>query len=322
VRRKLELVLIVLLLVALTGCFGLLKPGNPEELDLKAEKSSIILGGTNTLTVVGKDARGRSVAVEPAADAWSVEPADAGTITPDAKNPAEAVFKANEEFEGGEVTVKVTWEDLEAEITFEVKAVVITGVWAYNDIKDQDGAYKTDPKVNPNHKDGARQAPEESEGSGFARCYSTGAVFIDWLYGGHWISWDIDVPAAGEYALVLRYSCPLNDEDQQHRVRTLTIDGEDYGTFEFTKTPENRWGNEPKHWGVQVIPGITIEEAKTIELKLTHAGPDGQAGQSTALAYLALVSPPDVEIDEEFLLEIEQKLCIERDPNKEWNQEQ
>ena len=90
----------------------------------------------------------------------------------------------------------------------------------------------------------------------------------------------------------------------------MTIDGEEIVTFEYAKTDSNKWGNEPQHWSFVVVPGITIDEAKTIELKLTHTAPPGK-GESTALAYLALVSPPNVEIDEEFLLEIEQVLGIE-----------
>jgi len=101
----------------------------------------------------------------------------------------------------------------------------------------------------------------------------------------------------------------------------LTIDGEEIVTFEYAKTDSNKWGNEPQYWSFVVVPGITIDEAKTIELKLTPTAPPGK-GESTALAYLALVSPPNVEIDEEFLLEIEQVLGIERDLSKDWNPQQ
>ncbi len=316
-KRRLELVMVLVLLVAFTGCFG----GGKEErilaeLELSAVEEAIARGGTNTITVVGKDAKNRTMTVKPEADAWSFEPAEAGTLAPAPNDQTSVVFTAAEDWTGT-VTVKIEFEGFSAETTFEVSPIVITGVWAYRDIKAQDGSYKDDPNVHQNHANGARQATEDTPG--FARCYSHGAVFIDWLYGGHWISWDIDVPAAGEYVLVVRYSCPVEDVNQ--RRRTLTIDGEEIVTFEYAKTDSNRWGNEPQHWSFVVVPGITIDEAKTIELKLTHTAPPGK-GESTALAYLALVSPPNVEIDEEFLLEIEQVLGIERDLSKNWNPQQ
>ncbi|MGB4615524.1 MAG: hypothetical protein WBI59_05730 [Limnochordia bacterium] len=316
-KHKYALAVVLVLLVTLSGCFG----GKQEErilaqLDLSAEKESIAQGGSNTITVIGKDAKNRTMTVKPEADAWSFEPAEAGTLAPAPNDQTSVVFTAAEDWTGT-VTVKIEFEGFSAETTFEVSPIVITGVWAYRDIKAQDGSYKDDPNVHQNHANGARQAPEDTPG--FARCYSHGAVFIDWLYGGHWISWDIDVPAAGEYVLVVRYSCPVEDVNQ--RRRTLTIDGEEIVTFEYAKTDSNKWGNEPQHWSFVVVPGITIDEAKTIELKLTHTAPPGK-GESTALAYLALVSPPNVEIDEEFLVEIEQVLGIERDLSKDWNPQQ
>lgn len=63
-RNKLQLVLAVALMLTLTGCLGLLKKeGKLEQLVVTAANALIEPGETNTLKVVGKDAK---------AAAWSL----------------------------------------------------------------------------------------------------------------------------------------------------------------------------------------------------------------------------------------------------------
>ncbi|MGB4472919.1 MAG: hypothetical protein WBJ07_08480, partial [Limnochordia bacterium] len=74
-RNKLQLVLIAALVLALTGCFGLInKEGKLEQLQLKADNLVVEPGDTVTLTVVGKDEKGRNVIIEPTTDSWSYTP--------------------------------------------------------------------------------------------------------------------------------------------------------------------------------------------------------------------------------------------------------
>ena len=64
---------------------------------------------------------------------------------------------------------------------------------------------------------------------------------------------------------------------------------------------------------------FTIDKAGTVVLKLTLVRDGRKTG--VVVAYLALVSPPELEINEEFLLEIEAALGIERD-QVFWNPQQ
>lgn len=61
-----------------------------------------------------------------------------------------------------------------------------------------------------------------------------------------------------------------------------------------------------------VVPGIVIEQPGTIDLVMTHVGTAGTRQAGVNIAYLALVSPKDVVVDEAFLLKIEEKLNVER----------
>lgn len=306
-----------MLLVTLSGCFG----GKQEErilaqLDLSAEKESIAQGGSNIITVIGKDAKNRTMTVQPTADAWSVEPAEAGNLTPDGSNKSSVVFTAAEGWTG---TIKITidFEGFTAETTFEVSPIVITGAWAYRDIKAQDGPYKTGQQSDLEGVIPVENAPNEG---GYMRGYSAQAAFKQWLWGDHWISWDIDVPAPGDYVLVLRYGIPAGTTIDERRV-AVAIDGVDVYSkdqpFEFSAT--GGWGSKPEQWGFAVTDKFTIDKAGTVELKLTLVRDGRKTG--VVVAYLALVSPPELEINEEFLLEIEAALGIERDPVF-WNPQQ
>ncbi|MGB4187547.1 MAG: hypothetical protein WBK33_07005, partial [Limnochordia bacterium] len=69
-------------------------------------------------------------------------------------------------------------------------------------------------------------------------------------------------------------------------------------------------GKDPSQWGIKVVP-VNIKTAGEIELVLTHAGPPGER-KGVNLAYIALVSPANVTIDDAFVLRIEQVLGVQR----------
>lgn len=300
-RNKLQLVLIAALVLALTGCFGLInKEGKLEQLQLKADNLVVEPGDTVTLTVVGKDEKGRNVIIEPTTDSWSWTPEDAGVLEVDPQDPTKAEFTADENYIG-EVTVKVVYEELEVELSITIEPIEILGVIAYKDLEEQDG-YLESP--NSDDHQGVKPAPETD-----SRGYAYETVFTHWNWPGHWLKWKINVPKAGEYALVLRYA---TKESSPHTDRTLKINGEEiYGPDNPIVLPSTGdFGKDPSQWGIKVVP-VNIKTAGEIELVLTHAGPPGER-KGVNLAYIALVSPANVTIDDAFVLRIEQVLGVQR----------
>lgn len=305
-RNTLQLGLVVALVLALTGCFGFLKPEDAklEQLELTAGAEVVEPGESVTLTVVGKDAKGKNVVIEPTADNWSWEPENAGTLTVDEADPKRAEFTASAEFEG-EVTVKVIYEELEAEVSFNVAEVEILGVKACDYVDQGPGDYEQN-YTNAQQTDdnnGVRKRENDERG------YKALTWFSHWNWPGHWIQWEIEVAEAGDYALVMRYA---TKEVPPYTDRWLKINDEEIhgadNPIEFPST--GGFGDSPEQWGFVVVP-VNIKEPGTIDLILTHAGPEGER-KGLNLAYLALVSPANVTVDEAFLLKIEEAIGVER----------
>ncbi len=137
-ERNISLIAVLVLALALSGCFGFLaKDKELESIELHADYNVIESGDSNLLTLVGKAEDGSTVAVEPTAEAWVLVTDGAGELEPDAENLTRALFTANAD-ENGNVIVKVEYEGLTAEVKFSVAEVNITGAKAM-DFTGQDG---------------------------------------------------------------------------------------------------------------------------------------------------------------------------------------
>lgn len=310
INKKSSLIFLLVVSVLLSGCFGLFGGGDKEidHIEISAGKEGPIEPETSIiLTVIGKAEDNSTITIEPEEDAWVLVTEDAGELVVDENNTATATFTAAEDF-AGMATVKVEYEEFTDEIEIEVIQFIVEGVAAYSGIVDQGSIseeYHYEKSDNELDRDGVNPIDD-------ARGYAEETAFSHWNWYGHWLAWNINVPEAGDYLLVIRYA---TKEESQYTNRTLAINGEEiYGEDDPVELPSTggfAGYGAVDEWGYQVVDGITIEEPGDVEVKLTHAGvPEERKG--TNMAWLALVSPANVVIDDDFIFEIEDRIGIER----------
>lgn len=317
IKRRIGLVVLLVVVMTLTGCFGFLKR-TEKELDHICvsfpDDVEVIEKGTSVeLNVVGRAEDESTVIFEPETVEWTFLPEGAGTLTPDTEAATKAVFTAATDFTG-EVTVKVVADELDAEITFEVVEVFIFGSKAWRDGMEEEALGLQGPG---DEEQNYKNVEQDSDKKGVqmidgTRGYADGTAFSHWNWRGHWIKWNLNVTEPGDYALVIRYA---TKEDSEYTKRTLEINdvvirGKD-DPIELPSTGGFAGDGAVEQWGYQVVEGITIAEAGEISLVLTHAGTAG-ARKGTNLAWIALVSPASIRVDEDFLVRIEEVIGVER----------
>jgi hypothetical protein len=102
-----------------------------------------------------------------------------------------------------------------------------------------------------------------------------GKAISHWDDKGHAISWDVNVPKAGKYQLVVRYCTPKSTK------RALSLNGQDKGTITFSSS--GGFGTSAYEWEHNTFGPYTLPAGKaTIRLENTD-------GQGLNLDYLALV---------------------------------
>ncbi|NOZ19650.1 MAG: hypothetical protein GXP25_01035 [Planctomycetes bacterium] len=105
-----------------------------------------------------------------------------------------------------------------------------------------------------------------------------------WNTKGHWLEWDVDIPKAGDYFLLVRYACPKD------AVRALTIDGKSHGAFHFSAS--GGYGSAyVDNWSLDVLRS---ENGKPKPLRLSQ-GPhrvrfENTDGEGLNLDYLEWVA--------------------------------
>ncbi|HKM18109.1 MAG: hypothetical protein GX228_03120 [Firmicutes bacterium] len=299
--RKAGSIVFLIVALVLVGCAG---DKELHSLVLIAGSSAVEPNMSTVVTVSGAAADGSRVKIEPISEGWVLVTEAAGTLAPDPDDPGKAQFTAAAGYYGDAI-VKYQYEGLEAEITLRVSELVIVGAKAWDFVDQGPGDSSQNYLNSPNSDDhnGVRAIDD-------TRGYAANTAFSHWNWNGHWLKWKLDVPQAGEYALVLRYA---TKEDSQYTKRALTIDGEQVlpGPIELPGTGGFAGSGAVDQWGYQVVRGINIEQAKEIELVLAHAGTPGER-KGTNLAYLALVSPAEFAVDDDFLIRIEEAIGVER----------
>lgn len=162
-----------------------------------------------------------------------------------------------------------------------------------------------------------KNAPKDADQNGVnmvdgARGFAEGTAVSHWNWRGHWLKWNLNVPKAGDYALVI---CYATDEKSDSCLRTLKVNDKvirgDDNPIRMTSTGGFASGGNVSQWGYQVADGITIEAAGEVSVVLTNAGTAG-IRQGTNLAWIALVSPADTPLDDNFIRKIEEAIGVER----------
>lgn len=224
---------------------------------------------------------------------WSLSDASMGELSVAPGDPTRAVFTANPGVFGS-VTVTASGEQGTASLGLFVGEMHIVGARAWN--FDRQGG-------------GEVQSPEN-------RGYGPETVISHWNFGGHWLEWDLDVPATGEYALVIRYA---TNRDPHLTKRELRIDGEvaiPVMTFNntggFAGPASGSDIAQVAQWNTAVFRGVHVEEGRRT-LRITHVGDDPSGSNGLNFAYLALVALGDMELTDALLIEIEKAIGVQRE---------
>lgn len=223
---------------------------------------------------------------------WSLNNPDMGVLAVSAHDPYYAVFTANP-YASGKVEVEVTDSIVTKSVELVIADLAVTGSRGF-DFARQGG--------------GNVQSPDD-------RGYGANTVISHWDYGGHWLEWDINAPKTGEYSLVIRYA---TKRDPHLTKRELKINGNTIipvltfkntggyaGPFEGTDIAD------VSQWATAVFTGISLQQGMNV-IRLTHIGDEPTDSNGLNLAYLALVNPDFVNIDEEILLHIEESINVQR----------
>jgi hypothetical protein len=142
-----------------------------------------------------------------------------------------------------------------------------------------------------------------AEGGGAVRQATTkrgsvGTSFSGWDAIGHWLEWEVNVPAAGAYHLSL---CYCGEQDQAQRL--ITVNGQEQEPFApLVLAATGGWSNSSDDWRLATAANPAVERPLLLMLKaganrirLTNSN-----GRGANLNYLAITSP-DVRPTRELL---------------------
>ncbi len=279
VRNRWALVVIVLLAVILAGC-------KDSPIDLYVDGSTLVKPGNQVVLT--------AVTIEDATLKWSLSNPDMGILAVPTANPNQAIFTANPGVSG---KVKVTVTDFVNSKSVEllITDLTIAGERGWNFARQGGGEV---------------QSPDD-------RGYGPNTVISHWNYGGHWLEWDINIPKADEYVLIIRYA---TKRDPHLTKRELKIGGETVipvmmfkNTHGYAGPLEGSSVAEVSQWDTAVFPGIYLEKGMQA-IRLTHIGDEPTGSNGTNVAYIAFISPDILEITDDILLIIENQIGVQREP--------
>lgn len=198
--------IIVLMIAALflTGCFGA-KTTLDDLATITLSAGDVLIvepGKTIKINAVGRSEDNKSVAIEPV---WSLDVDTKGAIT--GKNPA--VFTAAADATGT-VTITATVNDVSEKITLTIAVPEITNVVAHWGWEPSAQGGETDRVVN--------------KGSATRGGYSAENFFTGFNDPQQWVEWSMNIPEAGQYRLIVRYS---THADAPYVKRNFTLRGLD-----------------------------------------------------------------------------------------------
>lgn len=297
-----KLVVLIVVAILLSGCFG---GSNVErKLDsiiLSAGIQNIVEPGeTIKITAGGKAETGHNMAVEPV---WSLDDETKGTLTQG--NPAEFTAAADA---SGTVTITATVDDVSEDITLTIAVMEMTNVvarwgWEPNDYGGPDG-----------------QEVRATDEGVFRGGYSSEYFFIGYNDPGQWVEWDMAIPEAGKYRLVVRYSTHA-DPSFVRRNFTLREVGEDLANAYIDETydlPSGRVDNDSDdkdndEWMFYLSDILELKEGEqSLRMKFVD-NPDDESNQFSNVLMVAFVAadPEEAMFDEaEYIAELDGSLGL------------
>lgn len=284
-RSKVLFIIFAFVTLLLVSC------SDPNTINLVMDGNNIVLPGEQVeiFAEVGEEITELS---------WQLSDHSMGILAVSSENPNKAIFTASKGVFGS-VIITASSDVNSDSIEFIIGELNIAGSRAWNFARQGGGEV---------------QSPDN-------RGYGSNTVISHWNHGDHWLEWDLTVPKAGEYALILRYATV---RDPHLTKRELKVNGEvviPVMTFNNTggyAGPES--GTDValvSHWDTAVFAGIDLE-AGTQSIRLTHIGDEPAGSNGTNLAYLALVSLGDLELIDSLLLLIESEIGVQREL-RHWN---
>ncbi len=276
-KNRLVVLFVMLIAITLVGC-------KDEAIELYVEGSTLVKPGNQVVLT--------AVAAEDVTLKWSLSNPDIGILAIPPENSNQAIFTANPGV-FGRVEVTVTDFADSKSVELLIADLTIAGERGWNFARQSGGEV---------------QSPDN-------RGYGPNTVISHWNYGGHWLEWDINIPKADEYMLLIRYA---TKRDPHLTKRELKVNGETVipvmmfkNTGGYAGPLEGSSTAEVAQWETAVFPGIYLDEG-VAAIRLTHIGDEPTGSNGTNVAYIAFVSP-NIEIIDDMLLIIENSIGVQRE---------
>lgn len=254
-------------------------------INIEVQGSTLVQPGNQVILVASSD--------EVTTPVWTLSDQNMGVLTVSEADPYQATFMANPNTEG-QVTVSVSDQVSSTSVDLVIADLVVVGEPAWNFARQGGGEV---------------QSPSD-------RGYGMNTVISHWNFSGHWLEWDLAIPEAGEYTMVIRYATKREPHQTKRELKVNGVTA--ISTMNFNNTGgyagalENSTRAEVSEWGLAVFPGISLD-AGSQSIRLTHTGDEPTASNGTNVAYIAFIKPDLPEITDELLQVIEQEIGIERE---------
>lgn len=231
---KSKIIVLMIAALLLAGCFGKVTVEDLDSITLSAPNQNIVEPGkTIKITAVGKSEDGKTIVIEPE---WTLDDETKGKITQD--NPAVFTAEANA---SGTVTVTATVGEVSEEITLTIAVPEMTNVVA---------SWGWEPAAQGGVTE-RRVAGGTAQRGGYSKDY----FFTGFNDAGQWVEWNMNIPEAGQYRLIVRYSTH-NDPQFVRRNFTLRENGKEVAAAYIDKTYDllpvrvdnDVDGQEPQKW--------------------------------------------------------------------------